>query len=111
MGFRVGVVYSVRGVREPKKRASCLELKNASLHLMAQHGRFLKFVFGTWIKWLSGGGGTLNGLGFWFFSGRCPSKGHSKTGEHVENGSSHFHVPPPLKHGRWEYSIVHHPSE
>ena len=44
-------------------------------------------------------GGTLNGLDSWRFLGRCPSRGLSKTGGHVENGSSHFHVSHPLKHG------------
>ena len=55
-------------------------------------------MFGTWIKWL-GRGVTLNGLDSWRFLGRCPSRGLSKTGGHVENGSSHFHVPPPENMG------------
>ena len=41
------------------------------------------------------GEGTLNGLGSWRFLVRCPSRGLRKTGGHVENGSSHFHAPPP----------------
>ena len=45
-------------------------------------------------------GGDVRWRGFWRFLGRCPSRGHRKTKEHVENGSKPFSRPP-LKHGRW----------